>query len=194
VKYRVNLYREREEKALRFRKGLVRGAVLVGVVAAEAVLLGLLLASGLEMETKAREMRRQVSGLEARVKSEPGKAGLQEMRTLLRARLARVDWATTLSAVAEAVPAEIVLTEVRGGIGGEHGRVEGIEIEGRLAPGVADLAPVFAFMEALKADPVVSQNFPRVDLGTAKDRGNTFQIICRRGEPGHGAPGSERSS
>jgi Tfp pilus assembly protein PilN len=182
VKYRVNLYREREEKALRFRKGLVRGAVLVGVVAAEAVLLGLLLASGLEIEGKAREMRREVAGLEERVRNQPTKAGLQDVRILLRSRLARVDWATTLSAVAEAVPAEIVLTEVRGGIGGERGRVDGIEIEGRLTPGTSDLAPVFTFMEALKADPVVSRNFPRVDLGTAKDRGNTFQIICRREE------------
>ena len=111
-------------------------------------------------------------------------AGLNELRTLIRARLDRVDWATLLTRVADAVPPELVLTEIRGGMGGQRGRMDGIELEGHQVGSTADLAPVLSFIETLKADSVLALTYPVVDLGTAKGQGNTFQIVCRRSKTG----------
>ena len=73
-----------------------------------------------------------------------------------------------------------MLTEVRGGTGGIRGRLDGLEIEGRLAGASRDLSPAFAFIESLEADSLLADRFPVIDLGTAKGRGNSFQINCRR--------------
>jgi hypothetical protein len=181
VKYRVNLYRERHEKALQFRRGLLRGALVTLMITVETSLLVVLFVSGFQMNARAAVLRREVETLEARARRPTEEVELEDVRLLLRARVQRIDWAPTLSAVAHATPSGVVLTEIRGGIGGEHGRMDGLEIEGRVSGRSLDLDPVLAFIEALQADTTLSGAFPRVDLGTAKDRGNTFQIICRRG-------------
>jgi len=180
LKYRVNLYREREERAIRFRQGLVRGVLMGTVVGIEALLIGVLLVTGANMHRQGDELRRSVTALEAQARNKPDEAGLNELRTLIRARLDRVDWATLLTRVADAVPPDLVLTEIRGGMGGQRGRMDGIELEGHQVGSAADLAPVLSFIETLKADSVLALTYPVVDLGTAKGQGNTFQIVCRR--------------
>lgn len=184
LKYRVNLYREREERAIRFRQGLVRGVLMGTVVGIEALLIGVLLVTGANMHRQGDELRRSVTALEAQARNKPDEAGLNELRTLIRARLDRVDWATLLTRVADAVPPELVLTEIRGGMGGQRGRMDGIELEGHQVGSTADLAPVLSFIETLKADSVLALTYPVVDLGTAKGQGNTFQIVCRRAKAG----------
>ena len=181
LKYRVNLYREREDRALRFRQGLVRGVALGTVVGLEFLLIAMLLFSGIQMKRQAAELSMSLARLETPVGPKPDSAALLELRTLVRARLARVDWASTLSAVSKAAPPGVVLTEVRGGIGGVRGRLSGIILEGRLVGSSRDLSAAFEFIEALKTNPVIAESFPIVDLGTAKGQGNSFQIICRRG-------------
>lgn len=180
MKYQVNLYREREERAVRFRQGLVRGALVGGAVGLEILLVGILLVSGFSMRSRGREMDRIVDRLESEAGTKPDRADLQELRTLVRARLGRVDWTGVLGAVAAAAPPEVILTEMRGDMGGRRGRMDGLELEGRLVSNSRELAPVFAFVEALKADSTLAAVFPSVDLGTAKGQGSTFLIICRR--------------
>jgi Tfp pilus assembly protein PilN len=182
LKYQVNLYREREERAVRFRQGLVRGALVGGAVGLEILLIILLVVSGFSMRNRGRDLDRIVDNLEQEAETKPDRADLQELRTLVRARLDRVDWTAVLGAVADATPPEVVLTEVRGDIGGRRGRIDGLELEGRFVTPSRELAPVFAFVEALKADSTVSAVFPSVDLGTAKGQSSTFLVICRRGE------------
>lgn len=185
VKYRVNLYREREEKALRFRQGLLRGAILGSAVGVEFVLIGILLVSGVEIHRRVVDLRESVSRLELQAGNKPDNEGLQDLRKLVRSRLSRVDWTSTLDRVAAAIPDGVILTEVRGGIGGQRGRMDGMELEGRLLRQSRDLSPVFLFMETLKADSVITARFPSIDLGTAEGQGNSFKIICRpEGEEG----------
>lgn len=180
MKYRVNLYREREERAVRFRQGLVRGALVGGVVGLEVLLIVLLVIAGFRMRSVGNELRQSVSDLETRAQLKPASEDLQEMRTLMRTRLSRVDWTGILGAVAASAPREVVLTEIRGGMGGRRGRMDGMELEGRLVGSSRELAPVFAFVEALKADSTLASTFPSVDLGKARGQGSTFLIICRR--------------
>jgi Tfp pilus assembly protein PilN len=186
LKYKVNLYREREERAVRFRQGLVRGALVGGAVGLEVLLVALLLVAGFSMRNRGRQLDRIVDTLEQEALAKPDRDGLRELRSLVRARLDRVDWTAVLGAVAAATPPEVILTEVRGDMGGRRGRIDGLELEGRFVGQTRELAPVFAFVEALKADSTLSAVFPSVDLGTAKDQNSTFLIICRRGseEPG----------
>jgi Tfp pilus assembly protein PilN len=184
LKYRVNLYREREERAIRFRQGLVRGVLMGTVVGVEVLLVGVLVVTGANMHRQGEQLRHSVSVLQTQAREKPDEAGLAELRTLIRARLDRVDWATLLTRVADAVPPQLVLTEIRGGMGGQRGRMDGIELEGHQVGSGADLAPVLSFIETLKADSLLAQSYPVVDLGTAKGQGNTFQIVCRRAKPG----------
>lgn len=185
MKYRVNLYREREEKALRFRQGLLRGAILGSAVGVEFVLIGILLVSGVEIHRRVVELRSSVTRLELQSRNKPDNEGLMDLRKLVRSRVSRVDWTSTLDRVAASIPPGVVLTEIRGGIGGQRGRMDGMELEGRVIRESRDLSPVFVFMEALKADSVIVNRFPSIDLGTAEGQGNSFKIICRpEGESG----------
>jgi ABC-type lipoprotein release transport system permease subunit len=183
VRYRVNLYREREDRALRFRQGLVRGALIGIVVGVEALMIGVLLVSGIQMQRQTRELERSVTALQNQAAQKPDSADLQELRTLMRARVDRVDWASMLTAVSRCTPAELILTEVRGGTGDRRGQIRGIELEGRLLGSSTDLSPVLRFIETLKADSVLAPVFPYVDLGKARGQGNSFQVVCRP-EPG----------
>jgi Tfp pilus assembly protein PilN len=177
----VNLYREREERALQFRQGLVRGVVLGVVAGLEILLIAMLLVSGQQLKNQADRIRTSVTALETRMGPRPDNQELHQLRTLIRSRVDREDWASTLSAVAAAVPPGLLLTEVQGGVGTQRGSINGLELKGRLEGTDRDLAVVFAFIAALEADSVIATRFPVVDLGTAQGRGNSFQIICRPG-------------
>ncbi len=179
MRYRVNLYREREDRAIRFRQGLVRGALIGVVVGLEALMIGVLLVSGVQMQRQSRELERSIGVLQNQAGQKPDSAELQELRTLMRARVGRVDWASMITAVSRCTPAEVILTDVRGGMGDRRGQIDGIELEGRLLGSSTDLSPVLRFIEALKADSVLAPVFPNVDLGKARGQGNSFQVVCR---------------
>ena len=181
LRYRVNLYREHEERALRFRQGLVRGTVLGVVAGLEILLIAMLLVSGQQLRNQADRIRTGISSLDARMRPRPDNQELHQLRALIRTRVDREDWASTLSAVASAVPPGLLLTGVQGGVGTQRGAINGLELKGRLEGSDRDLSVVFAFIEALEADSVIARRFPTVDLGTAQGRGNSFQIICRPG-------------
>lgn len=179
MKYRVNLYREREERALRLKRGLIRGVALGVVVGLELVLVGLLVVSGFEMRSRAHELTRSASAVESRIDHVSDNPEYWEARRLVQARLDRVDFAALLHSINQAMSDEVILTEVRGGRGGNLGRVDGLELSGRVRGGEGDLSPVFAFMEALRADSVLTAVYPVIDLGKAKGQANNFRITCR---------------
>jgi hypothetical protein len=179
VKYRVNLYRERGERAGRFRRGLFRGSVVGVVVGVEILLIGLLLVSGFQLRERSEQAKRLMEAMKRQMETAGELPGTPSGRALLAARVGRVDWATSLSRVAEAVPDRIVLSEIDGEARTGGGRVD-MTVKGRVASG-RDLGPVFEFLNALRADSTLAATFPSIDLGTARGEGEQgFIILFRR--------------
>jgi hypothetical protein len=179
VKYRVNLYRERGERAGRFRRGLYRGSVVGVVVGVEILLIGLLLVSGFQLRERSAEAQRLIQAMKKQTAAGGELPGAQAGRAILRERVARVDWATTLAHVAAAVPDRLVLSEIEGEARPGGGRQE-MSVKGKLAHG-GDLGPVFEFLSALRADSVLVTTFPSIDLGTAHGEGEqTFIVLFRK--------------
>ena len=180
MRYRVNLYREREARGERVRKGVLRGAALGIVVAAEVLLIGALVISGFQFRERAQSLRRTVESLESRIEPYREDAGLPAARALLQNRVERVDWSVIMAALAENTPDNVVLTKVRGGRETGRGGLNGLEIEGRITGGARDLSPVIAYVDSLRSNPVLTARFSRIDLGEARGgTGQNFQVICR---------------
>lgn len=185
MRYGVNFYRERVARGARVRRGLLRGAGLGLVVGIEVVLLVGLVISGFEFRSQARSMRREVATLESQSRPYRESPALPAARALMQARLARTDWTPVLVAVAETTPRNVVLTRVQGGVGKGRGELRGLDIEGRLLGRTRDLSAVIAYMDSLRANPVMRERFPRIDLGKAKGgTGRNFRIVCRPASSG----------
>ena len=181
MKYQVNLYPERVQRAVEVRRGILRGSVLGVTIGVELLLLGLLLISGFELRSRAGEARAAIAVLEARAAEAPETAEVRLARQLVQARLARVDWSATLETVARTLPGNLVLARIDAGSGRGRGSLEGMDLVGRSLGGSGDLGPVIAFMQALRDSAAVTRQFPLVDLGTAGGRDRQdFQVVLRR--------------
>ena len=182
MKYRVNLYRERGERAGKFRRGLFRGSIVGVVVGVEILLIVLLLVSGFQLRERIAGHRRMIAIMQKQTAELADMPGATVGREILKARASRLDWATTLARVTEALPDRVVLSEFTG-----ESRLTGLErvelsVKGKVASG-RDLAPVFEFLTALRADSVLTATFPSIDLGTAHGEGEQGFIILFRRAP-----------
>ncbi len=123
MKYHVNLYPERLQRAAVVRRGILRGSILGIVVGVDLLLIGFLLISGFQVRGRVRDLRASIVALEARTHEAPETAQGRIARQLVQARSSRVDWATTVDAVARALPNDLILTKIDAGaapaVGGE---------------------------------------------------------------------------
>jgi Tfp pilus assembly protein PilN len=183
VKYRVNLYRERDERAGTLRRHLLRGALFGVIAGIEILLIGFLVVSGFQLRERIRTETQTVEKLEAEAKPEPEAAGVAAARSLVQARVDRVDWSRVLLAVSGALPRTVILNKIEAGSGGLQSSLNGMNLEGRISGGGTDLAPVLGFMRALRESAAVTSRFPQVDLGTAPSPNEpSFQVIVRAPE------------
>jgi Tfp pilus assembly protein PilN len=183
VKYRVNLYPEREERAGSLRRHLLRGALFGVVAGVEVLLIGFLIVSGFQLRERVQSETRAVEEVEAAARPVPEAADVAVARSLVQTRVARVDWSGVLLAVSGALPRNLILTRVEAGAGGLQSGLNGLNLEGRISGGGTDLTPVLGFMQALRESAAVTARFPQVDLGTAPSQTDqTFQVIVRAAE------------
>jgi Tfp pilus assembly protein PilN len=184
VKYQVNLYPERLQRAAVVRKGILRGSVLGIVVGVDLLLIGFLVISGFQVRGRVSDLRASIALLESRTNKAAEPAGGKIARQLVQARLNRVDWATTLDAVARALPNDLILTKIDTGTGRGRGNLDGVNLEGRVLGGSRDLTPVMVFMKALRESPQVARQYPSIDLGTASGVGlQDFGVVLRKAAP-----------
>ena len=192
MKYQVNLYPERVQRAATVRQGILRGSVLGVVVGAELLLIGLLVISGFQVRGRVNELRASIVALEARAHEAPETAEIRMARQLVQERLDRVDWASTVETVARALPADLILAQIDAGTGRGRGGLDGMDLNGRSLSGSTDLGSVIAFMQALRDSATITRRFPLVDLGTAGGQGRQdFHVVLRRA-PATEAPQAER--
>ena len=146
MKYHVNLYPERLQRAAVVREGILRGSVLGIVVGVDLLLIGFLIISGFQVRGRVRDLRVAVAALETHTHEAPETAEGRIARQLVQARLSRVDWATTVDAVARTLPNDLILTKIDGGTGTGRGRgnLDGMNLEGSILGGSRDLNSVIA--------------------------------------------------
>lgn len=178
MKYRVNFYSEHGARRARMRRSLLRGVTLGLVLGIELGLLGFMVLTGFELRDRTAMLERETAQIESEVLA-AGTPDYHGAKRLIEARVARVDWSTLLTELSNEVPGSVVLTEIRGGHGGKPGRLDGLDLEGRLPGREGDLTPVLGLLESMRADSALVGRFPAIDLGTAKGRGNHFEITCR---------------
>jgi Tfp pilus assembly protein PilN len=184
VKYQVNLYPERLQRAAVVRKGILRGSVLGIVVGVDLLLIGFLVISGFQVRGRVNDLRASIALLESRTREAPETSGGRIARQLVQTRLNRVDWATTLDAVARALPNDLILTKIDTGTGRGRGNLDGVNLEGSVLGGSRDLTSVMVFMKALRESPLVARQYPSVDLGTASGVGlQDFGVVLREAAP-----------
>jgi Tfp pilus assembly protein PilN len=184
VKYQVNLYPERLQRAAVVRKGILRGSVLGIVVGVDLLLIGFLVISGFQVRGRVSDLRESIALLESRTREAPETSGGRIARQLVQTRLNRVDWATTLDAVARALPNDLILTKIDTGTGRGRGNLDGVNLEGSVLGGSRDLTSVMVFMKALRESPLVARQYPSVDLGTASGVGlQDFGVVLRKATP-----------
>jgi Tfp pilus assembly protein PilN len=184
VKYQVNLYPERLQRAAVVRKGILRGSVLGIIVGVDLLLIGFLVISGFQVRGRVSDLRESIALLESRTREAPETSGGRIARQLVQTRLNRVDWATTLDAVARALPNDLILTKIDTGTGRGRGNLDGVNLEGSVLGGSRDLTSVMVFMKALRESPLVARQYPSVDLGTASGVGlQDFGVVLRKATP-----------
>ncbi len=184
MRYQVNLYPERLQRAAVVRRGILRGSILGIVVGVDLLLIGFLIVSGFQVRGRVRDLHASIAALESHTHEAPETAEARIARQLVQARLGRVDWATTVEAVAGALPDDLILAKIDAGTGRGRGNLDGMNLEGSILGGSRDLNTVLLFMQALRDSPRVARQYPVIDLGTAGGVGlQDFEVVLRKTPP-----------
>jgi hypothetical protein len=177
--YRINLFPEALEKRKEGRRRVGRTLIVSALIGLEAVLLLLVGLSGLLLREQASSLRADVERLATRSSrvSQPSPE-LEITRAMLSTRAGRIDWSPKLAALPRAIDASLLLTEVTAQTG-EKGRPTRLEITGSIRSEGGGMEPVSRFLESLRSDPFLADDFPVIKLGTIEGEGaGRFQILC----------------
>jgi hypothetical protein len=183
--YRVNLYPEAAEHRRSTQRRLGRTLLVSILVGLEAVLLLLLGLSGILLREQAKNLQAEVDRLSTRAARAAQPDPLVEVaRDLLAGRVSRVDWSPKLAALPGAIGPSLVLTEITAQMG-EKGRPTRFELAGTVRPGASEMEPVTLFVESLRNERSLADDFPVIKLGTLEGGGSSrFQIHCEAAPSG----------
>ena len=183
MRYGVNVYPERNAGRAAVRASLRRGLGLGLIAALGRLLLATQLVSGFLLRERAERRERELAVVASLLPSDPGLAEETAVGRLQAARLNRVLWYPKLEVIAGTIPDEMFVTEIVG-VSTEAGRSrKSLEFTGHITGENPDLAPALEMVESLKRNPVLTEDFPVVDVSTA--RGTlllTVKISCREAE------------
>lgn len=177
--YRINLYPEAEERRREGQRRVGRTLLVSLLIGLEVVLLLLVGLSGVLLREQASTLRAEVERLSARAArvSQPSPE-LETSREILAARVVRIDWSPKLAALRRAIAPSLLLTEMSAQVG-EKGRPTRLELSGTVRAGGGQMEPVSGFLESLRNDPSVADDFPVIKLGTLEGGGSSrFEIVC----------------
>jgi len=178
--YRINLYRERETRGQERRRGILRAGLFGVVLGLEVVLVGFLVVSGLLIGEKSKAVESSLANIRSRIEATEESPELRASRTLVHARVQRIDWATVLDAVARSIPDDVTLKTLEGGFQHVANQRPGLDLEGGITDNRRQLESVVAFVDSLRAEPRLTRVFPRIDLETVEtERTKIFRIVCR---------------
>jgi len=177
--YRVNLYREYFVRRRSLRGRAARTALLAGLLTAEVILVGLLTVSALLLTEHARSLRGEISRRSVVVSADTlTTRQLETARALVKIKAGRIVWSPKLSALAGQIDPSISLDQVVGQSAQRAQRAR-LSTVGIIRDQAAGMAPVSAFIDKLRGDPRITEDFPRIHLETIEGGGASHvQVIC----------------
>ena len=177
--YRINLYPEYRERRQRQRSRTAAGGVLLALLGLEVLMVGALVVSDHLLNERAAALRSELPQLTARLQANTReRPELDVALELIALREKRVDWTPKLAAVAEQCAAGMKLVEIQGRTASKRERPR-FEINGEALDADGALSVVSSYLERLRADPRMTDDFPRVDLGNIRGGGSgEFAVLC----------------
>jgi uncharacterized small protein (DUF1192 family) len=178
--YRINLYPEFVQKRAQRRRRLLRTTLVAVVTALDAALVVTLVMTGVLLAERTSRLKDEVARLDAALQraSQPQPAA-DAARELLEIRRGRLDWTPKLAACGEAIDSMLLLTGMDARSAGRGGEAR-LEVTGLLCGTPPDVQAVPRYMEALRADPRIRENFSEVQLGTMEGGADgRFRISCQ---------------
>ena len=183
--YRINLYPE-----FAFRRRQARSQVLR--LALQASLMGMVLVVIGSLTLSALLLHEKVSSYDQRIamQAEKLKGQNEEQRVLALAeeivqlRGARIDWSPKLTVLSEKIDPSLQLVEFQGNAA-SRGKIAHLEIWGEALKDDVQVGVFSSFVDVLRRDERLVQDFPGLKLGGIKDGKRTrFQIICNTEQGG----------
>jgi hypothetical protein len=138
-----------------------------------------LVITGLLLREQARGLQQAINRLSEQVDSASGQRPEIDVAVqMLQIRRGRTDWSPKLASISGQIDPSLRLTELTGQTEA-RGRKAGLELNGVVHGGGAEMQPVSGFLEALRYDASVAMDFPVVKLGNLEGGGSArFQVLC----------------
>lgn len=192
MRFRINMYRLRSERALEVRRKLRYLALFVFLLGVSVVVAGLffIAVAMTEQNIADRAERIESANAELRQSLDGGTDAMTDDElSLIRMRRVQTEWSDVLAALAHAMPDDMWLTRIQrsqGSLVGRGSRTAGLRIEGRLTAGGSQesLEELMEFIAEVKEERVFVESFTAVSLMNSRwetsddERYLEFDIFC----------------
>jgi hypothetical protein len=176
--YRVNFYREFEEKKQEVRRGFLRTAGLSAVAGLVFLLIILLGVNTFLVREKARIARSDIDKLTARLEIAPASgAAADAARQMIAIRRGRTDWAPKLAALSCFIGRDVMLEELSAQAADKRSP-QRLELSGIVREG-SQTEAVSAFIDSLRSAPAIIGDFSEITLERMEGGGTgSFVVVC----------------
>ena len=180
--YRINLYPEYGHSRKAARSRTASTAILFTLLGVEVLMVGALLLSDSLLRERADALRAELPHLEERLAKETqDQPELRWALDMLEVRAVRIDWSTKLNCLAEHIGESLMLQELDGRGDSKRERPS-LTISGHYRQKNTNLSSVSGYLDRLRGDPRISDDFPSISLGNIRsDRKGEFDLLCAPG-------------
>lgn len=178
-RYRINLYPEYFERRRAARTRLWFTSLLATLAGVGILLIAALFVSAYLLQERCASLEGEIQRLSEQVahESRPGPE-LEVARQMLDLRRKRLDWSPKLAALSRRIGSSVKLQEVTGETA-RKGQPTRLELVGVTAGEGIRMEPVQTFIDGLRADPAMTEDFANIKLENVKGGGSgRFQIVC----------------
>ncbi len=177
--YKINLYPEYRDSRKAARTRTASTAVLFSLLGLEILLVGALLLSDSLLREQVNALREELPPLEERLARETqDRPELSWALDLLEMRATRIDWSPKFISLAEHVGESLVLKELEGRASNKRESAS-LNINGRYRNKKASLSSVTSFVDRLRGDPRMLDDFSQISLGNIRSDGKgEFDLLC----------------
>ena len=177
--YRINLYPEYRDNRKAAMARTASTAVLFTLLSIEVLLVGALVLSDSLLREQTDSLRIEVVQLEQRLARETlDRPELRQALDLLEVRALRIDWSPKFASLAENISESLMLEELTGRSNTRRERAS-LTISGQYRTKQASLESVSGFLDRMRGDARLREDFPRISLGNIRSDGKgEFDLLC----------------
>ncbi len=178
--YKIDLYPEFAAVKRAEHADQLRVVVSLCLVALPVLLLGTLLASFLHLGDERQRLRTSIPVLQENLVTDKRPAlELDVVQQLVTIRRERIDWSPKLAALSARIDSSLQLVRIDGTIRVKRAPAR-FDLQGELPGTDLNLHIIYSFIDELRGDPRVVEDFPSIKLEAFKGgRTSEFDVICR---------------